>query len=238
MPPVNGSSTLADNDFLNKDNGGYTVFGNVIGDGMKLVETMAEAIVVPAAEYITKNSALNELPLWDVNVGSQDGNDIANVRPDDFLTITEASKLGKKDSLATYEVSSSDPSGLGETREEQQNQNHLKWKSEGKVDVTVTATSRLDGTTTEDSFDVIVGASRRERNGNKRQTIDLYIDGGSLDAPHYNVYDSEGVLIDDLLINPRNKYTFSTTPESPWLRAGQNRATGMLISSTDSQTLR
>ena len=29
-----------------------------------------------------------------------------------------------------------------------------------------------------------------------------------------------------------------TTPESPWLRAGQNRATGMLISSTDSQTLR
>ena len=73
----------------------------------------------------------------------------------------------------------------------------------------MTATSRLDGTTTEDSFDVIVGASRRERNGAKRQTIDLYIDGGSLDAPYYNVYDSEGVLIDDLLINPRNKYTFS-----------------------------
>ena len=200
---------LADNDFLNTDNGGYTVFGNVIGDGMKLVETMAEAIVVPAAEYY-QNSALNELPLWDVNVGSQDGNDIANVRPDDFLTITEAGKLGKKDSLATYEVSSSDPSlvsvKLGKN-------NKIKITSsgnqKGKVDVTVTATSRLDGTTTEDSFDVIVGASRRERNGNKRQTIDLYIDGGSLDAPHYNVYDSEGVLIDDLLINPRNKYTFS-----------------------------
>ena len=200
---------LADNDFLNTDNGGYTVFGNVLGDGMKLVETMAEAIVVPAAEYY-QNSALNELPLWDVNVGSQDGNDIANVRPDDFLTITEASKLGKKDSLATYEVSSSDPSlvsvKLGTN-------NKIKITSsgnqKGKVDVTVTATSRLDGTTTADSFDVIVGASRRERNGNKRQTIDLYIDGGSLDAPYYNVYDSEGVLIDDLLINPRNKYTFS-----------------------------
>ena len=200
---------LADNDFLNTDNGGYTVFGNVLGDGMKLVETMAEAIVVPAAEYY-QNSALNELPLWDVNVGSQGGNDIANVRPDDFLTITEASKLGKKDSLATYEVSSSDPSlvsvKLGKN-------NKIKITSsgnqKGKVDVTVTATSRLDGTTTEDSFDVIVGASRRERNGNKRQTIDLYIDGGSLDAPYYNVYDSEGVLIDDLLINPRNKYTFS-----------------------------
>ena len=200
---------LADNDFLNTDNGGYTVFGNVLGDGMKLVETMAETIVVPAAEYY-QNSALNELPLWDVNVGSQDGNDIANVRPDDFLTITEASKLGKKDSLATYEVSSSDPSlvsvKLGKN-------NKIKITSsgnqKGKVDVTVTATSRLDGTTTEDSFDVIVGASRRERNGNKRQTIDLYIDGGSLDAPYYNVYDSEGVLIDDLLINPRNKYTFS-----------------------------
>ena len=200
---------LADNNFLNTDNGGYTVFGKVLGDGMKLVETMAEAIVVPAAEYY-QNSALNELPLWDVNVGSQDGNDIANVRPDDFLTITEASKLGKKDSLASYEVSSSDPSlvsvKLGKN-------NKIKITSsgnqKGKVDVTVTATSRLNGTTTEDSFDVIVGASRRERNGNKRQTIDLYIDGGSLDAPYYNVYDSEGVLIEDLLINPRNKYTFS-----------------------------
>ena len=134
----------------------------------------------------------------------------ANVRPDDFLTITEASQLGKKDSLATYEVSSTDPSlvsvKLGKN-------NKIKISSggnqKGKVDVTVTATSRLDGTTTEDSFDVIVGSSRRKRNGNKRQTIDLYIDGGSLNAPYYNIYDSEGVLIDDLLINPRNKYTFS-----------------------------
>ena len=200
---------LTDNDFLNTDNGGYTVFGHILGDGMKLVETMANALVVPAAEYY-QNSALNELPLWEVNVGSQDGNDIANVRPDDFVSITDASKLSKKDSLATYEVSSSDPSlvsvKLGKN-------NKIKISSggnqKGKVDVTVTATSRLDGTTTEDSFDVIVGSSRRKRNGNKRQTIDLYIDGGSLNAPYYNIYDSEGALIDDLLINPRNKYTFS-----------------------------
>ena len=149
---------LADNDFLNTDNGGYTVFGNVIGDGMK-GETMANAIVVPAEYY--QNSALNELPLWEVN--SQDGNDIANVRPDDFVSIIDASKLSKKDSLATYEVSSSDPSlvsvKLGKN-------NKIKISSggnqKGKVDVTVTATSRLDGTTTEDSFDVIVGSSRRK----------------------------------------------------------------------------
>ena len=38
--------------------------------------------------------------------------------------------------------------------------------------------------------------------------IDLFADGGRLDSPFSNFYDSEGEQIKDLIINPRHKYTF------------------------------
>ena len=78
----------------------------------------------------------------------------------------------------------------------------------GKAEITVKATSRLDGTSSKESFDVIVGSQRRARTSNKRQSIDLFVDGGRLDSPFYNFYDSEGEQIKDLIINPRHKYTF------------------------------
>ena len=214
MPGDSDSATsqwfvnLTDNDFLDVDNGGYTVFGNVLGDGMDVVNTMATAIVVPAAEYY-QNSALNELPLWEVNVGSQDGSEIADVRPQDFLTILDAKKLGKKDALASYEVSSSDPSLVtAEINKKNKISLQASQSKKGTAEITITATSLLDGESTKESFDVIIGGQRRERRQGRRPMIDIYVDGGSFESPFYNFFDSEGDQIDDLIINPRDKYTF------------------------------
>jgi len=199
---------LTDNDFLNADNGGYTVFGTVLGNGMDLVDTMATSVVVPAANYY-QNSALNELPLWEVNVGSQDGEDVADVRPQDFLTILNADKLGKNESLAHYDVSSSDPSLVSATiKKNKKITLQASNSKKGTAEITITATSRLDGETTQESFDVIIGSKRREHHSGKRQRINVYVDGGSLEAPYYNFFDAEGEQIDDLIINPQKKYTF------------------------------
>lgn len=70
---------LTDNIFLDSSNGGYTVFGNILGSGLSVLDELANAQTYNAAEYYS-NSALSELPLWSLNKDS-------NVQPDDFLKI-------------------------------------------------------------------------------------------------------------------------------------------------------
>lgn len=70
---------LADNRSLDTDNGGYTVFGRVLGTGMAAVDSLAAAPRYDAATYFG-NSALNELPLWNLATDNI-------VRPADFLAI-------------------------------------------------------------------------------------------------------------------------------------------------------
>lgn len=61
---------LADNsENLDNQNGGFTVFGEVIGDGMTVINTMA---TVPVFNKTSINSAFSDLPL----VGYTDGDDI------------------------------------------------------------------------------------------------------------------------------------------------------------------
>ena len=64
---------------LDSDNSGYTVFGNVLGNGMAIINMLASFPTYDAEAYYS-NSALKDLPLYKL-----DGDNI--VKPDDFLKI-------------------------------------------------------------------------------------------------------------------------------------------------------
>ena len=140
---------LSDNEFLNSDNGGYTVFGEVIGSGMTVVDTMASAPTYLADAYYA-NTAFKELPLYNLNADNI-------VQPDDFVKIENVDVVTASTDLDlfTYQVTSSDAAKL--TASVDGNGNLVLTpdsNATGSVDVTVTATSRLDNTTASDTFSV------------------------------------------------------------------------------------
>ena len=137
---------LENNSFLDSDNGGYTVFGEILGSGMTVVDTMAGALTYDATTYYS-DTALSDLPLWNIN------NDNI-VRPNDFAKIENADVVTES-ALFTYQVSSSDVAKLAASFDGNGNLVLTPDSSAtGSVDVTVTATSRLDNSTASDTFSV------------------------------------------------------------------------------------
>ena len=137
---------IDNNSFLDSDNGGYTVFGEVLGSGMTVVDTMASALTYDAVTYYS-NTALSDLPLWNIN---QDN----IVQPNDFVKIENVDVVTESD-LFTYQVSSSDPAKLAASFDGNGNLVLTPNSSAtGSVDVTVIATSTLDNSTATDTFSV------------------------------------------------------------------------------------
>ena len=91
---------LSDNTFLDADNGGYAVFGEVLGDGMTVVDTLGSALTYDATTYYS-NGAVSDLPLWNINADNI-------VLPEDFVTIETVSEVSAAD-LVSYSVASSAP---------------------------------------------------------------------------------------------------------------------------------
>ncbi len=137
---------LDTNLFLDSDNGGYTVFGEVLGSGMTVVDTMSSTVIYNASTYYS-NTALPTLPLWNIN---QDN----IIRPNDFVKIENADVVTES-ALFTYQVSSSDSAKL--TASFDGNRNLVLTPvggATGSIDITVTATSKLDDSTASDTFSV------------------------------------------------------------------------------------
>ena len=72
---------LEDNLFLDEQNEGFTVFGEVLGDGMDVVDQLA------LESTYNFGGAFAQLPLW--RLGEQSDGSI-DLQPDDFLTIDSA----------------------------------------------------------------------------------------------------------------------------------------------------
>ena len=118
---------------------------------MTVVDTMASAVTFDASAYYS-NTALSGLPLWNVNEDNI-------VLPNDFVKIENADVVTES-ALFTYQVSSADTAKL--TVSFNGNGDLVLTpvgNATGTVNVTVTATSRLDSSTATDIFSVQLNTS-------------------------------------------------------------------------------
>ena len=196
---------LSDNVALDTQNSGFTVFGKVLGQGMDIVDTLA------SAQPYNFGGVFSQLPLWDLRETADGGLDLL---PDDYLRIDSTQKLSPKKQPFTLSVDSSDED-LVAAKVTKKNKIKLKAVSGavGRAEISVTALSSVDGSVNEDSFDVIVGEAASQRVQRhalaRRKTIDILVDGGSMDAPYYRFFDSDGEELDNFKINVKRKYRFS-----------------------------
>lgn len=191
---------LNDNFSLNTQNQGFTVFGNVLGSGMNIVESLSNA------DIFNFGGAFSQFPLWkspEADVG---------IQPADYLTVDKARKLSAKKQPFALEVQSSDENVLAVSVNKKQ---HIKLKAmpgvSGTAEVSVRSTSLVDGSVNEESFDVLIGKapSMRQQSGKpRRKIIDILVDGGSFDDPFYRFYDLNGDELEKFKINVKKVYRF------------------------------
>ena len=196
---------LGDNAALDTQNSGFTVFGKVLGQGMDIVDTLA------SAQIYDFSGVFSQLPLWDLRTTDEGGVDLL---PSDYLRVDSTEKLKPKKQPFTLTAESSDED-LVTVKVTKKNKIKLKAVAGavGQAEISVTALSSVDGSMNEDSFDVIIGEAASQRVQQdalaRRKTIDVLVDGGTMDDPFYRFYDSDGVELDDFKINVKKKYRFS-----------------------------
>ena len=192
---------LSDNDLLDSQNEGFTVFGKVLGDGMDVVEELA------SAEVFNFGGVVSQLPLW-----SSPDTDFG-VQPNDYVTVQSARKLSAKKQPFSLTVESSDEDLLTASVTKKQ---RIKLKAaagaSGEVEVNVRSVSLVDGSINEESFDVLIGSGLSMRQANRktrRKKIDILVDGGSFEDPFYRFFDSDGDELEGVKINAKKTYRFS-----------------------------
>ena len=134
---------------LDFQNGGFTVFGKVLGVGIEVVDMINAANTYNASLYYS-NGALADLPLW-----SLPGDDI--LRPENFVSFDDVYVIPEEDlasSLIEYSGFSSNPKKLKVGFNGSDLQLTPVAGARGSVTVTVMGRSRLSGAVLSDSFKV------------------------------------------------------------------------------------
>ena len=196
---------LADNPYLDTDNGGFTVFGKVLGSGMEVADDLA------LADTYNFGGPFAQLPLWELE---SDGSGSMNIMPEDFVTIETTQKLKAKKQPFVLTVESSDKSLVtAKVTKKQTIKLNAAGSTAGQAQISVQAISDIDGTAYEDTFDVVINggnAQGRSPGGNarKRKGIDVYVDQGDLNVPFYKFFDADGDELTDFKLNVKKKYRF------------------------------
>lgn len=132
---------LADNSAnLDAQNGGFTVFARVVGNGMDIADRIANLPIY------NRGTPFDELPLRDYNATQA-------VRVANVVTIPAIGRFGSVPTPLTFSATSSDPS-IVEVKVSETNL-LVSGKTGGTAQVTVTGTD-VDGATVSDTFDVQV----------------------------------------------------------------------------------
>ena len=196
---------LEDNPSLDTSNEGFSVFGQVLGEGMNVVDQLA------SAEFYNFGGPFAQLPLWELD--QNDDGSVA-ISPKDFLIVASAEKLKSKQQPFILSVKSSDDS-LVEARVTKKQQIKLKTSdtASGTAQISVEARSTVDGSIDVDGFDVLIGGSLQTRATERslqkrRKSVEVFVDAGSLDEPFYRFFDSDGDEFEDFKINVKKKYRF------------------------------
>ena len=196
---------LEDNFSLDTSNEGFSVFGQVLGEGMNIVDQLA------SAEFYNFGGPFAQLPLWELD--QNDDGSVA-ISPKDFLIVASAEKLKSKQQPFILSVKSSDNS-LVEARVTKKQQIKLKTSdtASGTAQISVEARSTVDGSIDVDGFDVLIGGSLQTRATERslqkrRKSVEVFVDAGSLDEPFYRFFDSDGDEFEDFKINVKKKYRF------------------------------
>ncbi len=157
MAKLGGDPNSASNQFffnlgnnaanLNNQNGGFTVFGRVVGNGMTIVDEMAGVPVYNASNFYG-NNALGELPLTGLPATLPP---TVNIQPESFVSVTNITQVNE----LRYIVTSSDASVVQATVNAQ-GQLQLTYGANRTADavVSVRVISDADGTEVTDEFTV------------------------------------------------------------------------------------
>ncbi len=138
---------LADNSAnLDNQNGGFTVFGRVVGNGMAVVDQIA-AIPTYNAVFILGNGAFSNLPLRNYDSTQP-------IRVPNLVSVTDLFEIPP----FTFAVSSSDPTVASVTVKPNNTQITVGAHQLGTATITITATD-YDGAMISQHFDVTVVAS-------------------------------------------------------------------------------